>query len=117
MSHQNVAATYDVGEWNGAPYIACEFVTGEPLRAAIGGRRMHPRRAVDIAAQIADALAEAHTAGIVHSDLAVDNVVMTPHSANDMMGWRTESAKDVMTTLAALVAGEQRNPVDPQRGY
>ena len=42
---------------------------------------------------------------------------MTPHSANDMMGWRTESAKDVMTTLAALVAGEQRNPVDPQRGY
>lgn len=47
----------------------------------------------------------------------LDNVVMTPHSANDMMGWRTESAKDVMTTLAALVAGEQRNPVDPQRGY
>ena len=78
ISHQNVAATYDVGEWNGVPYIACEFVTGEPLRAAIGGRRMHPRRAVEIAAQIADALAEAQTAGIVHGDLTVDNAVMTP---------------------------------------
>lgn len=47
----------------------------------------------------------------------LDNVVMTPHSANDMMGWRTQAAKDVMATLAALVNGEQRNPVDPQLGY
>jgi len=78
ISHPNVAAIYDVGEWNGAPYIACEFVTGEPLRAAIGGIRMHARRAVDIAAQMADALAEAQAVGIVHADVTVDNVVVTP---------------------------------------
>jgi serine/threonine-protein kinase len=78
ISHPNVAAIYDVGEWNGAPYIACEFVTGEPLRAAIGGVRMPARRAVDIAAQIADALAEAQAVGIVHADVTVDNVVVTP---------------------------------------
>ncbi len=47
----------------------------------------------------------------------LDNVVMTPHSANDMSGWRTEAAKDVMATLAALVKGEERNVVDPHRGY
>lgn len=47
----------------------------------------------------------------------LDNVVMTPHSANDMMGWRTQAAKDVMATLAALANDEERNPVDPQLGY
>jgi len=78
LSHPNIAAVYDVGEWNGAPYIACEFVTGEPLRVAIGGRPMHARRAADIAIQIADALAEAQAAGIVHADLSVDNVITTP---------------------------------------
>lgn len=47
----------------------------------------------------------------------LDNVVMTPHSANDMLGWRDESARDVMETLAALARGEERNAVDPGQGY
>lgn len=47
----------------------------------------------------------------------LDNVVMTPHSANDMSGWRAEAAKDVMATLEALTRGEERNLVDPHQGY
>ncbi|HEX7000156.1 MAG TPA: NAD(P)-dependent oxidoreductase [Trueperaceae bacterium] len=47
----------------------------------------------------------------------LDNVVMTPHSANDMRGWRTRAAEDVMATLEALTRGEERNLVDPRQGY
>lgn len=45
------------------------------------------------------------------------NVVMTPHSANDMLGWRTVAAQDVMLTLEALARGEERNLVDLAAGY
>lgn len=45
------------------------------------------------------------------------NVVMTPHSANDLMGWRTMAARDVLATLEALTRGEERNLLDVARGY
>jgi len=45
------------------------------------------------------------------------NVVMTPHSANDMVGWREAAARDVMATLAAMERGEERNVVDVASGY
>jgi phosphoglycerate dehydrogenase-like enzyme len=45
------------------------------------------------------------------------NVVMTPHSANDLMGWRTAAARDVLDTVAALTRGEERNLVDVAAGY
>ncbi len=46
-----------------------------------------------------------------------DNVVMTPHSANDLVAWRLAAARDVMGTLAALTRGELRNVVDLESGY
>ena len=45
------------------------------------------------------------------------NVVMSPHRANQVQGWAYESLKDVALTLNALAKGEERNRVDPDRGY
>ena len=47
----------------------------------------------------------------------LDNVVMTPHSANDVRGWREAAVRDVFATLAAIARGEERNLVDPAQGY
>ena len=78
VSHPNVATLFEVGEDQGHLFLAIEFVPGEPLRQVIGGRPLHPRRAVEIAVQIADALAEAHAAGVRHLDLSPDTIVLTP---------------------------------------
>ena len=78
LSHPSIAAVYEVGEDQGQLFVALEFVPGEPLRAAIGGRPMNPKRAIDLAVQIADALADAHAEGIAHRDINTDNVVETP---------------------------------------
>ncbi len=78
LSHPNIATLYEAGEDQGQLFLASEYVPGMTLRAAIGGRPINPRRAIECAAQIADALAEVHAAGVVHGDIRPDNVIVTP---------------------------------------
>jgi serine/threonine-protein kinase len=78
VSHPNIATIYEVGEEAGVVYLALEFVPGDTLKTIIGGRPLNPRRAIDLAIQIADALADAHAEGVVHGDLKPDNIIITP---------------------------------------
>src|SRR5712692_3820173 len=78
LSHPNIAALYEIGEDQGQLFLAFEFVPGETLKTVIGGHRLNPRRAIDFAAQIADALADAHGEGIVHRDIKPANIIITP---------------------------------------
>ena len=77
VSHPNIAAVYEIGEDRELTYLACEFVTGQTLQSIVEGRALNPRRAIDLAIQIADALAEAHAAGLVHGDVTTHTVVVT----------------------------------------
>lgn len=77
LSHPNVTTLFDVGEHEGRVYLAFEFHKGQSLRAESAGRPMNVRRAVEIAVQIADAVAEAHAAGYGHGALSPDSVVIS----------------------------------------
>ncbi|HEY7499771.1 MAG TPA: serine/threonine-protein kinase [Vicinamibacterales bacterium] len=78
LNHPNIATLFDVVEQDGRCYLAYEFAAGPSLHDEMGGRAVNARRAVEIAAQIADALAEGHSRGLVHGDLRPENVVVTP---------------------------------------
>jgi TolB-like protein len=78
LSHPNIAALYEIGEDQGQLFLVFEFVPGDTLKNVIAGRPLNPRRAIDLAVQIADALAEAHAEGIVHRDIKPDNIIVTP---------------------------------------
>ena len=77
VSHPNVATLWDVGEGDGQIYLAYEFVAGRRLRDETGGVPMNPRRALDLAIQIADGVSEAHSRGILHGDLRPDTIMVT----------------------------------------
>jgi serine/threonine-protein kinase len=77
LSHPNITALFEAGEHDGRLYLAFEYVNGQPLRAEMAGRPMNVRRAVELAIQIADAVADAHGAGFVHGGLSPDSIVIT----------------------------------------
>jgi serine/threonine-protein kinase len=78
LSHPNIAALYEIGDEGGRLFLVFEFVPGEPLKRVIAGRPLNMRRAVELATQMADALAEAHAAQVVHGGLTPDTVMITP---------------------------------------
>ena len=75
LSHPNIAMIYDYGETEeGFPFIVMELVRGCPLSEVLDEGDLTLSRAVEIIADVADALGEAHAAGIVHRDIKPSNV-------------------------------------------
>jgi DNA helicase-2/ATP-dependent DNA helicase PcrA len=76
LNHPHILTVYEVGEDNGKPYIAMEYVEGETLRQKITSRALQVGEALEIAIQIAEGLARAHEAGIIHRDLKPENLMI-----------------------------------------
>ena len=77
LNHQNVVSVYDRGEWEGAYYIAMEFLDGRSLKAVIQQESpLEPTRAIDLTVQILRAARFAHRRGIIHRDLKPHNVIV-----------------------------------------
>jgi serine/threonine-protein kinase len=72
LNHPQIATLFEVGEYEGSPYLAMELVDGRPLE---GG--LPVKQAIGYSIQKADALAAAHAAGLVHRDLKPANIMMT----------------------------------------
>ncbi len=77
LSHPNILSLFDFGREEGIAYAVTELLQGETLRDRLSRERLGERKAVEIAAAIADGLAAAHAAGIVHRDLKPENVFLT----------------------------------------
>jgi Tol biopolymer transport system component len=77
LNHPNIVTVYDVGEQAHVPFIVSELVDGRSLRALLLRAPLPIREVLDLAIQMADGLAAAHQAGIVHRDFKPDNVMVT----------------------------------------
>jgi serine/threonine protein kinase len=77
LSHPNCVSVVDFGVWQGAPYIAMEYVTGTTLRALIDRGPIPVGRALVLARQIAAGLAHAHAQGVVHRDVKPANIMIS----------------------------------------
>lgn len=78
LLHPALVALFDVFTADaGAVTVAAEWVPARSLRHALGGQTVHPRRAAELAAEVADGLAELHARGIAHGAVSLDSVVLT----------------------------------------
>src|SRR5437899_1698290 len=78
LNHPNILTIYEIGEDHSTHYIASELIEGETLRQRLMRGRIEVGEAVDIAIQVASALAAAHETGIVHRDIKPENIMLRP---------------------------------------
>jgi serine/threonine protein kinase/Flp pilus assembly protein TadD len=78
LNHPNIITIYEVGEHEGAHFIATEFIEGRTLRQLLPPAGMPLNEALEIAIQTAGALQAAHEAGITHRDIKPENVMIRP---------------------------------------
>jgi serine/threonine-protein kinase len=76
VTHRNVARVYDLGEAEGQRYFTMEYVDGPSLAREIERGVLDLAAVLRIGAELADALATAHAAGVIHRDLKPDNVIV-----------------------------------------
>ena len=77
LNHPNILAVYQLGTFEGAPYLVSELLEGETLRERLGRGPISFHKAIDYGVQVARGLAAAHEKGIVHRDLKPENVFLT----------------------------------------
>jgi eukaryotic-like serine/threonine-protein kinase len=105
LNHPNICTVYEVSEHDGRAYIAMELVDGEPLHRAIPpGTGLPTERVLDIARQIASALAHAHDQGVLHRDLKAPNIAITKAGRAKVLdfGLAKRIATDVDATTELL---------------
>src|SRR5438477_1066647 len=78
LNHPNILTVYEIGAEANRQFIATEFIEGITLRASLGCGRMNLHDALEIAVQVASALAAAHETGVVHRDMKPENIMLRP---------------------------------------
>ena len=99
IAHRNVCKMFDLGEDEGTHFITMEYVSGENLKSFMRrSKQLSIPRAISIAKQICDGLAEAHNLGIVHRDLKPSNIMIDKQGNTRIMDFgiaRSQTSKDI----------------------
>ena len=110
LNHPSILTVYEIGAERHRQFIATEFIEGMTLRASLARERMNLPAALEIAVQVASALAAAHETGVVHRDIKPENIMLRPDGYAKVLDFgiaklteqRLASDDDTGETTAAL---------------
>jgi WD40 repeat protein len=83
LQHAHIVQIYEIGEVDGLPYLAMEYVEGGSLAAWLNGQPQPVRAAADLVARLAEAVQHAHERGIIHRDLKPGNILLEGKRSTD----------------------------------
>lgn len=108
LDHPNVCSIYEVGESDAGAYIAMQYIEGESLSEVMTRSRLELGPLLDLGIQVADALAEAHSQGLVHRDIKPQNIMLTPKGQAKVLDFGL--AKRIETNLGTDTRTVLTNP-------
>ena len=117
LSHPNIVAIFDRGEWNGTYYIAMEYVAGRSLKTIVReGGPLDPAAAIDIVLQILRAARFAHRRGVIHRDLKPHNVIIDEEGRARVtdFGIARAGASDMTLTGSIMGTAQYLSPEQAQ---
>ncbi len=117
LSHQNIVAIFDRGEWEGTYYIAMEYVAGRSLKTIVREEGpLDPARAIDIVIQILRAARFAHRRGVIHRDLKPHNVIIDEEGRARVtdFGIARAGASDMTLTGSIMGTAQYLSPEQAQ---
>jgi len=125
LSHPNILSVHDIGTHDGTPYMVTELLEGETLRERLQGGVVSPRKAIEIATQIAQGLAAAYDKGIIHRDLKPENIFLTKDGRVKILDFglakmapsRVEASSSVRTLTSADISLTEGGQVLGTAGY
>ena len=108
LNHPNILTIYEIREANSTLMIASEFVEGETLRQRLSYDTLDLHQALNIAIQIANALAAAHKAGIIHRDIKPENIMIRPDGYLKVLDFGLAKLTEPSSPMAAAEAPTQK---------